>query len=87
MEKLLKELEVSQKGVLIENTYTINLQTSNWYQYYFEKLEANDEFEIDENSIHTDFDENSVVFYNDAYEISLTANFSDNNYTMKIEEK
>lgn len=29
MEELLKELEVSQKGTFVENTYTIDLQTSN----------------------------------------------------------
>lgn len=87
MEELLKELQISQEGVYVENTYTIDLQTSNWYQYYFEKLESNKDFEIDENSIQTNFDENKVVFYNETYEISLTANFADNTYTMEIEEQ
>lgn len=29
MEELLKDLQISQEGVYIENTYTIDLQTSN----------------------------------------------------------
>ena len=87
MEDLLRDLQITQKGTYVESKYTIDLQTSNWYQYYFEKLESNPNFEIEEDSIKTSYEENTVAFYNGEYEIYLTANFVDDTYTMEIEEK
>lgn len=70
-----------------DNSYVIDLDTSEDFGVIYSKLDKNDELEyMDTNSLLTSHNASLLYKYNDEYQVNLIADFDGNTYKLVINE-
>ena len=79
-------LDFDDIGELKDNKYTIKLNDSNDYAYYYTLLDQNENLNlVDSSSVSTEF-LNVVTYEGDDFKVSLNADFNKNYYNITIED-
>ena len=82
----LNKLGISQEGIEKEGKYVIDLGDSNAYSRIYTILDKSELTDLDVENISMTEEESTMVYLSDDYDITLSANFGDNKYTLTIEE-
>lgn len=86
LDDILYELDFDDIGELANNKYTIVLNNSDDYAYYYTLLDHNENIDlVDSSSVSTEY-LNVVTYEGDDYKVSLNANFNDDYYNVTIED-
>lgn len=83
---ILYELDFDDIGELANDKYTIVLNDSDDYAYYYTLLDHNENIDlVDSSSVSTEF-LNVITYEGNDFKVSLNANFNDNYYNVTIED-
>ena len=86
LDDILYELDFDDIGELKNDKYTIVLNDSDDYAYYYTLLDHNENIDlVDSSSVSTEF-LNVITYEGNDYIVSLNANFNDNYYNVTIED-
>lgn len=86
LEDILTELDFDDIGEFKNNKYTIVLNDSNDYAYYYTLLDSNENIDlVDSSSVSTEF-LNVITYEGDDFKVSLNADFNNNYYNVTIED-
>lgn len=86
LDDILYLLDFDDIGELKNNKYTIKLNDSNDYAYYYTLLDQNENLNlVDSSSVSTEF-LNVVTYEGDDFKVSLNADFNKNYYNITIED-
>lgn len=86
LDDILYELDFDDIGELKNNKYTITLNNSDDYAYYYTLLDHNENLDlIDASSVSTEY-LNVITYEGNDYKVSLNANFNSNYYNVTIED-
>ena len=86
LDDILYELDFDDIGELKNDKYTIVLNDSDDYAYYYTLLDHNENIDlVDSSSVSTEF-LNVITYEGNNYIVSLNANFNDNYYNVTIED-
>ena len=85
LEAFAKQLGFKKPGTVKHNKYIIELTDSDEYAKYYTILDHSDLELTDTSSMSSEF-ANVLVYKNDEYKVTLNANFTDNYYTVVVEE-
>lgn len=86
LDDILYLLDFDDIGELKDNKYTIKLNDSNDYAYYYTLLDQNENIDlVDSSSVSTEF-LNVITYEGDDFKVSLNADFNKNYYNVTIED-
>ena len=86
LDDILYLLDFDDIGELKDNKYTIKLNDSNDYAYYYTLLDHNENLDlVDSSSVSTEF-LNIITYEGDDFKVSLNADFNKNYYNVTIED-
>ena len=86
LDAILTELDFDDIGEFKNNKYTIVLNDSNDYAYYYTLLDSNENLDlVDSSSVSTEF-LNVITYEGDDFKVSLNADFNNNYYNVTIED-
>lgn len=86
LDDILYLLDFDDIGELKDNKYTIKLNDSNDYAYYYTLLDQNENLNlVDSSSVSTEF-LNVITYEGDDFKVSLNADFNKNYYNVTIED-
>lgn len=86
LDDILYLLDFDDIGELKNNKYTIKLNNSNDYAYYYTLLDQNENLNlVDSSSVSTEF-LNVITYEGDDFKVSLNADFNKNYYNITIED-
>lgn len=86
LDDILTELDFDDIGEFKDNKYTIVLNDSNDYAYYYTLLDSNENIDlVDSSSVSTEF-LNVITYEGDDFKVSLNADFNNNYYNVTIED-
>lgn len=86
LDDILTELDFDDIGEFKNNKYTIVLNDSNDYAYYYTLLDSNENLDlVDSSSVSTEF-LNVITYEGDDFKVSLNADFNNNYYNVTIED-
>lgn len=86
LDDILYLLDFDDIGELKDNKYTIKLNDSNDYAYYYTLLDQNENLDlVDSSSVSTEF-LNVITYEGDDFKVSLNADFNKNYYNVTIED-
>lgn len=86
LDDILYLLDFDDIGELKDNKYTIKLNDSNDYAYYYTLLDQNENLNlVDSSSVSTEF-LNVITYEGDDFKVSLNADFNKNYYNITIED-
>lgn len=87
IDEILEELDFDKvKGEMRDNKYTITLDDSDEYAYYYTLLDSNDDLNLsDASSVSTEY--LSIISYEgEDFKVSLNAYYDKDIYTVTIED-
>ena len=82
----LTKLGISQEGVEQGDKYVIDLGDSNAYSRVYTILDKSELVDLDVENISMTEEESTMIYLSDNYDLTLSANFNDNKYTLTIKE-
>lgn len=82
----LTKLGISQEGVEQGDKYVIDLGDSNTYSRVYTILDKSELVDLDVENISMTEEESTMIYLSDNYDLTLSANFENNKYTLTIEE-
>lgn len=86
VDNILDELDFDDIGELNNDKYTIVLNDSNDYAYYYTLLDHNENLDlVDSSSVSTEF-VNVIAYAGEDFKVSLNADFNKNYYNITIED-
>lgn len=79
-------LGISQSGRMEDDSYVIVLPNSNAYSKVYTILDKSDQTDLDIDKINMDENASSMTYLSDDFDITLTADFDNDSYTMELKE-
>lgn len=86
MKDFLNHLGIYAEGQKVKNSYIIDFDNIDEFNKAFKKLDKSDEIEESEESSIINSSMSSIVYNNDEYLITLSANFDTDEYKLVIQE-
>lgn len=86
MREFLKKLGIDEIGYYKDKTYIIDLDNDTQFSKIYSKLEKSDLIGPDDDYQAINLFESNIKYYNEDYEITLSANFENDTYKVIVEE-
>ena len=86
IKSFLDGLGINQPGRMENDSYIIVLPNSNAYSKVYTILDKSDQMDLDIDKINMDENTSSMTYLSDDFDITLTADFDKDSYTMELTE-